>query len=75
MGIGDVEVARRTFRSMISLFLASSSFLMGSSSFAASEEAPFVEASEFALPLPFVVVDCHRRAIPPRGWYIRTGGK
>ena len=60
---------------MISLFFASSSFLIGSSSFAASEEAPFVEAAEFASPLLSVVVDCHRRAVAPRGWYIRTGGK
>ena len=60
---------------MISLFFASNSFLMGSSSFAAFEEAPFGEASELALPLPSVLVDCHLRAIPPRGWYIRTGGK
>ena len=70
-----LDAWRRTFKSMISLFFASSSFLMGSSSFAASEEAPFVEVSEFALPLLSVVVDCHRRAVPPRGWYIRTGGK
>ena len=60
---------------MISLFFASSSFFKGSSSFTASEEAPFIEASELALPLPSVVVDCHRRAIPAKGWYIRTGGK
>ena len=70
-----MESWERTFRSMISLFFASSSFFNGSSSFAVSEKLPFVAASEFVLPLPFVVVDCHRRAIPPRGWYIRTGGK
>ena len=58
--MGCPDAWRRTFNSMISLFFASSSFLMGSSSFAASEEAPFVEASEFALPLLSVVVDCHR---------------
>ena len=52
---------------MISLVFPSSSFFNGSSAFAVSEEFPFAEASEFALPLSFVVVDCHRRAIPPRG--------